>query len=127
MPNKEYYWKNKEKIIKQNKQYRKKNKRKISGYYKKWYKKNGRNRAIDYTDAINEWIKNNPEKVKAKSILNSALISGTIIKPKRCCKCNNITRLSAHHKNYNKPLDVLWLCSSCHKTLHNKLKLSLDK
>jgi hypothetical protein len=29
-------------------------------------------------------------------------------------KCNPI----AHHSDYSKPLDIEWLCNSCHERLH---------
>ena len=100
------------------KEYNIKNRAKISEYYREWYQKNGRNRAIDYAEAIAEWRKNNPEKVKAHNLLNWAVVSGKVIKPKKCDKCKEERRLSGHHLDYRKPLEVLWLCSSCHKEVH---------
>jgi len=45
----------------------------------------------------------------------SALYRGLIIKPTCCENCNTISsRLNGHHEDYNKPLEVIWLCSSCH-------------
>ena len=87
-------------------------------YYAEWYKKNGRNRAIDYTEAIIEWRNNHPDGVRAQAILNYAIKSGKIIKPKNCEKCTKEKRLCAHHDDYSKPLKVKWLCSSCHKIEH---------
>lgn len=96
----------------------KKNKDKIRLYYREWYKKNGRSRNIDYAEAIREWRNNHPEIVKAHNILNYALKKGEIIKSDTCNNCNIKTRLSAHHSDYTKPLEVIWLCSSCHKLIH---------
>ncbi len=93
-------------------------------YARNWYAKNGRNRAVDYQEAITEWIKRNPEKVQAKLLVAKAVKEGKIIKPKNCSKCNRETRLSGHHPDYAKPLEVLWLCSSCHKLEHNKISTS---
>ncbi len=89
-------------------------------YYPKWYSRNGRNRAVDYTEAIKEWMKNNPEKVKAHGILNYAVKKGEIEKSKNCSECKIEKRLSAHHEDYSKPLVVIWLCSSCHKLRHQQ-------
>ena len=27
----------------------------------------------------------------------------------------------AHHEDYSKPYDVVWLCPPCHRNLHNEL------
>lgn len=87
-------------------------------YYPQWYKKNGRNRSIDYVEAIIEWQRKHPEAKKAHAIVNRAIESGRIKKPTKCSSCLKIKRLSAHHNDYSKPLIVEWLCSSCHKIKH---------
>jgi len=87
-------------------------------YYKKWYKEYGRNRAIDYVEAIIEWRRNHPDAIKATKALNYALRTGKVIKADRCSICYQQKRLSAHHSDYSKPLEVLWVCSSCHKKIH---------
>jgi len=40
---------------------------------------------------------------------------GSIVRPKTCdsCGCNN-KRIEGAHKDYSRPLDVRWLCRSCH-------------
>lgn len=38
--------------------------------------------------------------------------------PRVCQACGKGGFIQAHHQNYNKPTEVLWLCSSCHKKLH---------
>ena len=87
-------------------------------YYKGWYAKYGRNRAIDYHEAINEWKKNHPEAMKARVKLRWQIKIGKIIRPKNCSICKREVKISAHHPDYSKPLKVIWLCSSCHKLLH---------
>jgi hypothetical protein len=70
---------------------------------------------------------NNPEKVKKydenyrknnpkiKRVQRLAL--QVPLKP--CCSfCGSTKYLIRHHKDYNKPLDIITLCSSCHKKLH---------
>jgi len=51
---------------------------------------------------------------KAREILNNALASGKIIKPTNCSQCGKIRKLTAHHPDYSKPIEVLWLCYECH-------------
>jgi len=87
-------------------------------YYKEWYRKNGRVRSEDYMRVVEEWIEKNPDGHKAHIILNNAVKTGRIPRPEECCECNAIGRLHAHHEDYSKPLDVMWLCASCHKLKH---------
>lgn len=34
-----------------------------------------------------------------------------------CCRCGS-EKTEAHHKDYSKPLEVIWLCRPCHLELH---------
>ena len=55
-------------------------------------------------------------------IVRSALAKGVLKRPKACEKCrskpplssNGRSRIHAHHRDYTKPLDVEWVCDSCH-------------
>lgn len=58
------------------------------------------------------------EKRKAANAVSSALRSGKIIK-KPCIKCGN-KKVQGHHYDYNKPLDVIWLCKKHHSEIHRK-------
>ncbi len=53
-------------------------------------------------------------KIKARSILNNAVLSGKVVKPTNCSQCGKMRKLTAHHNDYNKPLEVRWLCYECH-------------
>lgn len=48
-----------------------------------------------------------------------AVRRGILVRPAACSKCGDETKLHAHHEDYNKPLEVLWLCYYCHMVLHN--------
>ena len=57
------------------------------------------------------------KKANARSYLNVYIKRGKVIK-QNCHECNSpITE--GHHEDYNKPLDVIWLCRECHWKLHN--------
>jgi hypothetical protein len=71
-------------------------------------------RKTHLTENTRQWRKNNPEKYKAQIKLNNALRSGKIEKPNKCEECNQEKKLHAHHDDYSKPLDVIWLCVECH-------------
>jgi hypothetical protein len=114
--------KNVEMIIKRSKDYREKNKNKIREYYRNWYLINGRKRTAKDMAYIKNWMLNHKKQVQVGQKLHSATRSGRIIKKNECEKCGtkNI-RLHGHHKNYNRPYDVTWLCASCHKLEHNNI------
>lgn len=61
--------------------------------------------------------RNNAIKVKARQAVKSAILSGKLIKPKRCSLCP-ATVIQAHHHDYSKPLEVEWLCIICHTKKH---------
>ncbi len=89
--------------------------------YRKWYAERGRNRNDNYMECILEWREEHPERLKAYSQLNYAIKRGEITKPNNCEKCARETHLSGHHEDYSKPLEVQWLCASCHKLKHSPI------
>lgn len=57
----------------------------------------------------------NVRKRRAMNTANYAQKVGKLIKPSKCEGCNVKTNeLNKHHDNYNKPLEVDWLCNDCH-------------
>lgn len=69
---------------------------------------------LNINKAVYKSIKKYPKKQKARILLNKKIREGLIIRPNLCEKCNNISYLEGHHFNYNKPLEVMWLCKKCH-------------
>ena len=104
---KEYYLLNREQRKEKMKQYVQRNKEKIREY-KNQYRKQSYHR--------------NPEKHKARHKLNNAVRRGKIHKPLYCSSCDSDKHLEAHHTDYSKPLEVLWLCRTCHVELHNRIR-----
>ena len=60
------------------------------------------------------------EKTLARQKLNYHLKKGIILRPKLCSICFQSEKLDGHHKNYKKPLEVIWCCRKCHLGIHNK-------
>lgn len=59
------------------------------------------------------------DRAKATSLLRYSVGKGYIIKPKECSKCYKEWKIiDGHHEDYNKPLEVIWLCRPCHLQLH---------
>lgn len=65
-------------------------------------------------DAVYRSIKKLRYKQRAREILNYNVHSKKIIRPSVCTKCKRKCRIEGHHEDYSKPLEVIWLCRSCH-------------
>lgn len=61
-------------------------------------------------------------KHQAQCSVREAVRRGELIKPTQCQDCGIALapRLLAghHHKGYERPLDVIWLCQKCHSKAH---------
>ena len=67
----------------------------------------------------NYHIENN-EKIKTHQLVHQAIKKGNIIKPENCQICGLHTKfLDAHHHDYTKPLDVIFVCRKCHLNIHS--------
>ena len=44
------------------------------------------------------------------------------LRPQPCERCGAAENIHAHHEDYSKPLDVTWLCPSCHGARHSELR-----
>lgn len=68
--------------------------------------------------------KNNPKIVESYLIMAKAFRSGKLIRANNCSLCGTLCRTDAHHEDYNKPLEVIFLCRRCHNKLHRKYGFS---
>ena len=78
---------------------------------KKYYTNNSdRVRAI-----IKKSIQRHHYKHLARSAVGNAIRAGTIVRPDTCSRCEAVgIPIQGHHTDYSRPLDVQWLCISCH-------------
>ena len=64
------------------------------------------------------------KKQLARQRILNAIQRGEIVPPEACSACKQTPNakylMEAHHEDYNKPLDVVWLCLACHRKLHRK-------
>lgn len=65
----------------------------------------------------------------AQNVLEEAIERGIVERKTVCEKCgysgtfqDGRTAIQAHHCDYNKPLDVIWLCQKCHHEWHKHNK-----
>lgn len=140
-----YYLKHKEKKAAQSKLWREKNKDKIKSSRVKYYRDN--KHKCDLKNK--EWARINPDERKAilkkyarshkgKATLKKANLADRTRYPERhrarnavnlkiyrgklkrgTCHCGKVGQ--AHHEDYTKPLEVIWLCSTHHAEHHRSI------
>lgn len=61
----------------------------------------------------------------AQNVMEKAIERGDLVNPGVCSSCGYMgcfadgrTAIQGHHDDYNKPLDVRWLCQRCHHEWH---------
>ena len=89
---------------------------------RKKYQENGYHRLPDYNKYTQSWRKAHRLEYNCQARLRNAVNVGKIARPEKCSKCGYKCKAQAHHHDYSKPYDVIWLCCSCHRRLHNELK-----
>lgn len=111
----------------------KENRKKKADYAREWRRQNPqkarqqdekkRKKYIEerkkYSKKYARQYKRNPIAYAARYILNNAVRLGKIQKPLNCSRCAMIIKLHAHHHDYTKPLEVVWLCTKCHGKEHH--------
>lgn len=72
--------------------------------------------AESHKAAAGRWSAKHPNRRKANYLLGNAIRDGKL-KKDPCHVCGN-TKAQAHHPDYDRPLDVVWLCDAHHKEAH---------
>lgn len=62
------------------------------------------------------WYENNKYKAAAHNLVKRAVAAGRL--DKLPCKVCGDEKSQAHHPDYDKPLDVVWLCQVHHRAIH---------
>ena len=63
---------------------------------------------------------NDIDKHNSRDVYKTADYFGKIKKKDKCEVCGKISKTDAHHKDYSKPLEVVYVCRSCHFRLHHR-------
>jgi hypothetical protein len=69
---------------------------------------------IDPDDLYNYRVKR-----QARMMVFDAVQSGELVRPDVCeaCDCKH-ENMQAHHTDYGQPLNVMWVCPTCHARIH---------
>lgn len=105
---------------------RKKNRKNLNKSKMKWRENNieknrtcGRNWRINNKEKVielrNNYRKNHPKKHKSHYLASKIKIPFG----EKCEICKKNLAQERHHPNYNEPLEVMFLCVSCHRKLHS--------
>lgn len=76
------------------------------------------------TELTKLWAASDDRRKKCHNQVMSALKKG-LINREPCVRCGS-KESEAHHEDYDKPLDVMWLCRICHKQRHKEIRMELQ-
>lgn len=62
------------------------------------------------------------QKRAANRAVSNAVRRGALVRPDACEECGWVGRIAGHHDDYDEPLCVRWLCSTCHERAHSDMR-----
>ena len=62
-----------------------------------------------------------PRYDAAHNAVIRAVQAGKLVKPASCEWCPRTDNIHGHHDDYDRPLDVIWLCPVCHRARHKQI------
>ena len=72
-----------------------------------------------YRERQDDVLKRFPERRLAIAAVRYALQTGKLERPETCSHCGVACKPHAHHDDYEKQLEVRWLCVRCHRRHHS--------
>ena len=75
------------------------------------------------TEITRAWRAEDSRRLLAHSSVARAIRNGSLSR-QPCIRCGEVKSL-AHHEDYDKPLEVMWLCQPCHKQRHKEINALL--
>lgn len=94
---------------------------------KRWHRNNPEKSAAWNARKIPATIERNRQQragpvrgpvLRARDAVNNAVKAGRLIRPEACSQCGVVCTPHGHHPDYDKPLEVVWLCPPCHTKEH---------
>ena len=97
------------------------NRQKKIDYYRAYDRERGKRpeRIQNSIEQNRIWRAEDRRRTKCHNAVARALRAGTLVR-QPCVRCQD-PKSEAHHEDYDKPLDVVWLCSVCHKQRHKEI------
>lgn len=91
-------------------------------HYREYDRKRGKfpHRIADNIAQSKKWYAEDKRRMKCHNAVHRALRNGSLV-PENCSVCG-AEKSVAHHEDYDKPLDVVWLCQVHHKARHKEMK-----
>jgi hypothetical protein len=77
---------------------------------KNWRQKN----PDKFRKSVKKWQQTHKIKHNAHQMVHRAIENGILKRSETCLECGKIGKTEGHHEDYNKPLEVVWLCRLCH-------------
>ncbi len=93
-----------------------------NAYKAKWWRDHKEYQHLHFNKRTKK-IFADPKRLKAKhaqDIFRWHVKQGHITRKKRCEECGSRKKIEAHHPDYNKPLEVKYLCQICHIRIHRE-------
>jgi len=106
----EWYFKNREKRLAKCREWQKKNREKILGYLRTSYQKHREERI----QKARQYEREHKLEVHAHHVVAWAIRTGKLKNPGVCSNCGMQRTTEAHHADYSKPREIVWLCQPCH-------------
>lgn len=74
------------------------------------------------TEQAKRWRQEDRRRMSAHNAVTRAVRKGDLVR-NPCERCGSVYSLG-HHENYDKKLDVIWLCQPCHKKRHKEMVIA---
>ncbi len=112
---KEWYQENKERLRLKNRKYNQQNKESILKKKKEWNKKN--------PEKVEKARKKHLVKNKFKRTAETRASRNIKISKGQLCEiCKGRKATQRHHEDYSKPLEIMFVCGNCHRSIHILLR-----
>ena len=131
----ERYYLHREELAAANRKFRMENRERLTDRRRALYRKNREKKLAEnkrYFESkpearrsiLKRYYERHPERFKARRAVMIAVRSGKLVRPVECSRCDSEKSIQAHHEDYSKPLDVIWVCQKCHTDIHEQKKLA---